>query len=73
MGGVPVLVVQSSLVNTITLYLGSKWYADLITSTLILNMGPIAEAAPIYCYDHDWDEGKTNFPEAVRRDPCLNM
>ena len=37
-GGVPVALVQSSLVNMVTLYWGSKLYAGLITSTLILNM-----------------------------------
>jgi hypothetical protein len=36
--GVPLPVVQSSLVNAVTLYLGSKLQVDLITSTLILNM-----------------------------------
>ena len=38
-GGVPVPLVQSSLVNIVTLYLGSKLNADLISSTPILNMG----------------------------------
>jgi len=38
-GEVLVPLVHSPLVNIVTLYLGSKLYADLITSTPILNMG----------------------------------
>jgi hypothetical protein len=48
----------------VTLYLGSKLNAGLITSTPILNMGLTAEAASIYCYVLDWDVDKTNFPDS---------
>jgi hypothetical protein len=53
--GVPVPLVRSSLVNIVTLYLGSKLNAGLITSTPTLNMGSD-------CCVLDWDVGKTNFP-----------
>ena len=38
-GGAPVPLVQSSLVNIVTLYLGSRLNAGLITSTPMLKMG----------------------------------
>jgi hypothetical protein len=54
----------SPLVNIVTLYVGSKLYADLITSTPILNMGLISEATKIHCCAFKCSEGKTNIPES---------
>jgi hypothetical protein len=53
-----------STMKVVTLYLGSRLKADLITSTPYSIQDPTSEAASICYHVLEWGEGTTNIPDS---------